>query len=449
MSAVETTAVPLKMAAAGGGGEVHEWRFRQNIPIPAYLVAVVCGELAATRVGPRSRVWAEPGILEKAEFEFRETEKILSAAEEICGEYVWGVYDLLVLPPSFPYGGMENPCLTFVTPTLLAGDRSQVTVVAHEIAHSWSGNLVGCATFEDFWLNEGLTVFIEEKILKRIWGAEIENLHIQEGWLSLQNEVNSHFHPAHPFTCLCVDLSEGVDPDDAFSSVPYYKGAAFFWYLQEIVLASPARMETFLKKFFKHFAYKSINSTDFRRFFTAEFPVEAVVVDWNMWLRSPGLPHFRPPVDPTYAEAAEELADLWLEAAKSPGIGFPTGVKGVRSWASAKKAVLIRTLKEAGLAETLRAQEAMETMETEYGFLSTNTEIQTAFLTLALSCDHKAAIEPAKNLAIAQGRMKFTRPLYRGLMEAWGKEETRKFFLVHEHKYHPICAKMVRRDLGL
>ena len=447
MSAVGTTALPVRVMHPGIG-EMFEWHFRQNVPIPAYLLAVVCGELAARRVGPRSCVWAEPGVLERAEFEFRDTEKIISAAEEICGDYMWGVYDLLVLPPSFPYGGMENPCLTFVTPTLLAGDRSQVTVVAHEIAHSWSGNLVGCATFEDFWLNEGLTVFIEEKILRKIWGAEIENLHIQEGWLSLHNEINNNFSPTHPFTCLHVDLSQGIDPDDAFSSIPYYKGAAFFWYLQEMVLKSPARMEEFLKKFFKTFAFKSINSLAFRRFFGMEFPDEVLTVDWNMWLCAPGIPHFRPPVDAAYAEDAEKLADLWLEAAKKPDVGWPTGF-AVVSWTSAKKAVFLRTLKDIGLAKTSRAQEAISAMEQEYDFLSTNAEIQTAFLTLGLSCGSQAVIDSAKNLVVAQGRMKFTRPLYRGLLETWGKEETRTFFLIHEHKYHPICSKMVRRDLGL
>jgi leukotriene-A4 hydrolase len=443
MSAIETTNISIAL-----DDEWAESRFRQKIPIPAYLIAVVCGELTSSQIGPRSRVWAEPDVLDKAIYEFAETEKILSTAEEICGEYVWGTYDLLVLPPSFPYGGMENPCLTFVTPTLLAGDRSQVAVVAHEIAHAWSGNLVGCSTFEDFWLNEGLTVFIEEKILRKMWGPELENLHIQEGWLSLHNEIHSHFSPTHPFTCLCVDLHGGVDPDDAFSSVPYYKGAALFWYLQESVLKSPAKMEDFLKKFFRNFAFKTINSTDFRRFFANEFPEYGHIVDWNLWLRAPGMPNFRPPVDRSYAESAEELADLWIQAASRADAGWPTGFP-VKSWVSAKKAVLIRTLKEAGLPKTPRAQEAIAAMDAEYGLLVTNAEIQTSFLTLALSCGSVAAIDPAKNLAITQGRMKYTRPLYRGLLETWGPEPTRAFFLAHQHKYHPICAKMVRRDIGL
>lgn len=142
----------------------HVHFFEQKVPIPSYLIALACGDLVPQKIGRISNVWAEPGVVKEAAWEFAQIDTLLKTAEEFAGPYVWGQYDLLVLPPSFPFGGMENPCLTFVTPTLLAGDRSLVNVVAHEIAHSWTGNLVTNANFEHFWLNEGFTVFLERKI---------------------------------------------------------------------------------------------------------------------------------------------------------------------------------------------------------------------------------------------------------------------------------------------
>lgn len=149
-------------------GSVKHSAFIQDIPVPAYLIAIAVGALESRRIGPRSHVWAEKEIIEDCAYEFGETEQQLKTAEDICGPYVWGIYDLLVLPPSFAFGGMENPCLTFVTPTLLAGDRSLANVVAHEIAHSWTGNLITNRNFEHFWLNEGFTVFVERKIKGRL-----------------------------------------------------------------------------------------------------------------------------------------------------------------------------------------------------------------------------------------------------------------------------------------
>ena len=163
------------MSAISVSNENNVFNFEQKVPVPSYLIAIVVGALESREIGPRSRVWSEPSMADASAYEFAETEEFIATAESIVGPYVWGRYDLLVLPPTFPYGGMENPCLTFVTPTLLAGDRSLANVVAHEIAHSWTGNLVGCTTWEHFWLNEGHTVFLERKIGQRMYaqGSEI------------------------------------------------------------------------------------------------------------------------------------------------------------------------------------------------------------------------------------------------------------------------------------
>ncbi len=149
------------------------WSFKQEIPMPSYLIAIACGRIASRKIGPWSHVWAEEPFIEMAAYDFAETEAIVKTAEDLCGPYVWGIYDILVLPPSFPYGGMENPCLTFTTPSVLTGDRSLATVVNHEAAHSWTGNLVTNKNFEHFWLNEGFTMFTERKILGRMEGNVI------------------------------------------------------------------------------------------------------------------------------------------------------------------------------------------------------------------------------------------------------------------------------------
>jgi len=201
-----------------GGVKEKAFRFVQKVPIPTYLLAIAAGKLESRDIGPRSRIWSEASMVEAGAYEFAETEKFLAAGESIAGEYVWGRYDILLLPPSFPYGGMENPCLTFVTPTLLAGDRSQANVVAHEIAHSWCGNLVTNRTWEHFWMNEGFTVFLERNILAKMHGEPMLHFHALGGLKSLTDAVKE-FGPDHPYTALVPDLSEGSDPDDAFSRV--------------------------------------------------------------------------------------------------------------------------------------------------------------------------------------------------------------------------------------
>ena len=438
MSAVEVCGLPLQLT-----DEISETRFRQNIPIPTYLIALVCGDLEMARVGPRCRVWAEPCVLAAAAAEFSETEKILEAAESICGPYKFGIYDLLVLPGSFPYGGMENPCLTFVTPTLLAGDKSLTAVVAHEIAHSWSGNLATNENWEYFWLNEGLTVFIEQKIIGKLWGEEEMHLHMQQAWFSLHSDVHDKIGASHDFTCLCPDLHGGKDPDDAFSTVPYYKGCSFFWFLQEEVLGSSDRMEFFLKEYFTHFTCKTVSFSDFRNFFSANFQDEAKLVPWAAWVRTPGMPLFKIPFDPSYAFEAEALANTWLSAAADLEIPFPDTAP--IAWSSAKLGMFLKCLKEGGLPKMVRSKEACEVIDEAFHFTRSNAELRCAFLLLALDSGCTSMIPVAVKMLETQGRMKYTRPLYRALKSSMGVE-AKKIFEANILRYHPICSKMVSRD---
>ncbi|VDL79116.1 unnamed protein product [Nippostrongylus brasiliensis] len=239
------------MSAIGKGsrksGDSTVYTFHQPISIPSYLLAIVAGHIERREISPRCDVWCEPSLVDSAKWEFEATEKILQVAEELAGPYRWGRYDLVVLPPTFPFGGMENPCLTFVTPTLLAGDRSLVNVVAHEIAHSWTGNLVSNASWEHFWLNEGFTVFLERKIKGRIEGELERQFESECGFDESLTTAVKTFGETHEFTKLIPNLKD-IDPDDSYSSVPYEKGSALLFTLEQL-LGDNARFEKFLRSY--------------------------------------------------------------------------------------------------------------------------------------------------------------------------------------------------------
>ncbi|KAI0979661.1 hypothetical protein GJ496_007054, partial [Pomphorhynchus laevis] len=221
----------LMSAILKEGTKGNTFVFEQLVPVSSYLIAIAVGNLESRNLSSRCRVWCEPEGLEASAYEFIDVEKMLTTAESIMGPYIWKRYDLLVLPPSFPYGGMENPCLTFVTPTIVAGDRSLVNVVAHEITHSWSGNLFTNKNWEHFWLNEGHTRFIEGKIVARLNGEKYGALFNQNGYNALIDQIHS-FGKGHPFTKLVLDL-KGVDPDDSYSIIPYEKGSILLQYIEE------------------------------------------------------------------------------------------------------------------------------------------------------------------------------------------------------------------------
>lgn len=280
------------MSAIRLSNETGVTRFEQIVPIPSYLLAIAVGDLYSKRVGKRSHVWAEKSVVDEAAEEFSDTEAFIETAEAICGPYLWKVYDLLVMPKSFPFGGMENPCLTFLTPTIIAGDKSLVDVVAHEISHSWTGNLVTNANFEHFWLNEGFTVFVEQKIIGRLRGSQYRDFHALHGLSELKDTINNQLKDEPELTKLVVDLSN-VGPDDAFSTVPYMKGSTFLRYLEEL-FGGAEIFEPFLKKYLDKFKYQSILTKDFQRYvyeyFYDKIPDKLEQVDWDKWLYSEGMP---------------------------------------------------------------------------------------------------------------------------------------------------------------
>uniref|UniRef100_A0A2K6C8B3 Leukotriene A(4) hydrolase n=1 Tax=Macaca nemestrina TaxID=9545 RepID=A0A2K6C8B3_MACNE len=419
------------------------YKFIQKVPIPCYLIALVVGALESRQIGPRTLVWSEKEQVEKSAYEFSETESMLKIAEDLGGPYVWGQYDLLVLPPSFPYGGMENPCLTFVTPTLLAGDKSLSNVIAHEISHSWTGNLVTNKTWDHFWLNEGHTVYLERHICGRLFGEKFRHFNALGGWGELQNSVKT-FGETHPFTKLVVDLTD-VDPDVAYSSVPYEKGFALLFYLEQL-LGGPELFLGFLKAYVEKFSYKSITTDDWKDFLYSYFKDKVDVlnqVDWNAWLYSPGLPPIKPNYDMTLTNACIALSQRWITAKEEDLNSFnATDLKDLSS--HQLNEFLAQMLQRAPLplGHIKRMQEV-------YNFNAiNNSEIRFRWLRLCIQSKWEDAIPLALKMATEQGRMKFTRPLFKDLT-AFDKSHDQAVRTYQEHKasMHPVTAMLVGKDL--
>ncbi|XP_045409150.1 leukotriene A-4 hydrolase isoform X2 [Lemur catta] len=419
------------------------YRFSQKVPISCYLIALVVGALESRQIGPRTLVWSEKEQVEKSAYEFSETESMLKIAEDLGGPYVWGQYDLLVLPPSFPYGGMENPCLTFVTPTLLAGDRSLSNVIAHEISHSWTGNLVTNKTWDHFWLNEGHTVYLERHICGRLFGEKFRHFRALGGWGELQNSIKT-FGETHPFTKLVVDLTD-VDPDVAYSPVPYEKGFALLFYLEQL-LGGPEVFLGFLKAYVEKFSYKSVTTDDWKDFLYSHFKDKVDIlnqVDWNAWLYSPGLPPIKPNYDMTLTNACIALSQRWITAKEEDLNSFnATDLKDLSS--HQLNEFLAQMLQKAPLplGHIKRMQEV-------YNFSAiNNSEIRFRWLRLCIQSKWEEAIPLALKMATEQGRMKFTRPLFKDLA-AFDKSHDQAIRAYQEHKasMHPLTAMLVGKDL--
>ncbi|XP_064632949.1 leukotriene A-4 hydrolase-like [Lineus longissimus] len=426
-----------------GTQKIH--KFNQPVPIPSYLIAIVAGALESRDIGPRTKVWSEKEFVDKAAYEFEETKTMLQTAEDLLGPYVWQRYDLLVLPPSFPYGGMENPCLTFVTPTLLAGDRSLADVVAHEISHSWTGNLVTNKNWEHFWLNEGHTVFVERKILGRLYGEEHRHFSAINKWKDLIDEVDRRGDDS-PLTHLVPDL-KGVDPDDAFSCVPYEKGSTLLFYLEQKV-GGAETFEAFLRAYIEQFKYKALTTEDWKKFLFSFFQdkVEAGVfddVDWEAWFHRPGMPPKRPNFDTSLADICTALCRRWSDADDNALDQFiQSDITRMSSKQVTEFLSLLLLEPALSLSKMVKLKEVYKLNERN------NSEIKFRWLRLGLRAHYADAIAPAMQFVTEQGRMKFVRPLYRDLY-AWdrSKEMAVRNFMLHRHEMHNISAEMVAKDL--
>ncbi|XP_064604430.1 leukotriene A-4 hydrolase-like isoform X1 [Liolophura sinensis] len=424
--------------------KVH--KFEQKVPIPTYLIAIVGGDLEYRDIGPRSKVWSEKEMVDKAAYEFAETENMLKTAESLMGPYVWGQYDLLVLPPSFPFGGMENPCLTFVTPTLLAGDRSLADVVAHEITHSWTGNLVTNNSPDHFWLNEGHTTFLERKVTARLHsGEKFRQFMALDGWKDLKDAVET-IGPKHDHTKLVLDL-RGVDPDDAFSTVPYEKGFALLFYL-ETLLGGPDVFEKFLRAYIENFKLQSIDSNQWKDFLFSYFKDKISIletVDWNTWFYGVGMPPVKPQYDTSLADICHQLGDRWSAASDGDLSAFsPTDLSNLSS-------VQVRQFLNHLLQQPPLSVAKLEKMEELYQLMKVqNSEVHFRWLRLCIRGEWSQAIAPALKFVSDQGRMKFVRPLYREMYQ-WevARPAAVENFKKQRPTMHNTTASLVAKDLHL
>jgi leukotriene A-4 hydrolase/aminopeptidase len=396
--------------------------------IPTYLLALAVGDLESRDLSPRARVWAEPATVEKAAWEFAGVEEMIVKAEGLFGPYDWDRYDMLVLPPSFPYGGMENPRMTFLTPTLLAGDRSLVDVVAHELAHSWTGNLVTNATAEHFWLNEGFTVWAERRILEAIHGEEAATLGWAIGQKALEDSI-ARFGADSPLTKLRTHLA-GIDPDDAFSSVPYEKGARLVVLLERTV--GRAAWHAFLADYMKTFRFQSITTEEFFAFLEQKLPGTAAKVNADAWLHEPGMPANAPVFRSEKAEALAALADGWEKGDR------PTSEQ-VAGWNASETLLYLQHLPRKLSAADCAALDAA------FGLMGKgNYELLVEWLVIASGSDYEPAFGKIREVLSRVGRMKYLRPLYSAL---GATERTRALardiFAAESPSYHGLSRRVV------
>jgi leukotriene-A4 hydrolase len=421
---------PLRvlMAAADAGPSPTGSRWTMPQPIPPYLLAFAVGDLAGRDVGPRSRVWAEPSVVDAAAWEFAAVDDMLTTAERLFGPYDWERFDILTMPPSFPYGGMENPRLTFLTPTLLAGDRSLVSVVAHELAHSWTGNLVSNASAEHFWLNEGFTVFAERRIVEALYGAETCALQAALGRRSL-DEALVRFASRPELTRLRTKL-DGIDPDEVFSEVPYEKGYLFLRAIEEAV--GRDAFDRFLRAYVSEHRFGAIDSDDFARLCERVLPGALAKVDGQAWLDGAGLPPNAPELRARKLEAVER-------AAAASGMGAPLpSLEETSEWAPTEWELYLESLPRpfARCAE----------LDQRFGLTQrSNYEVLVAWLMLALESHFDAVLPRVDEVLGRVGRMKYLRPLYGAMITRGGplRERAARLFATMREGYHPIARQVV------
>jgi leukotriene A-4 hydrolase/aminopeptidase len=398
-------------------------RFEARESIPPYLLALAVGQLTSRDVGPRSRVWAEPEMVESAAWEFADVETMIRSAEDLFGTYLWERFDILAMPPSFPYGGMENPRLTFITPTVFAGDRSLVSVVMHELAHSWTGNLVSNASAEHFWLNEGFTVYAERRILEKLEGADSCELHAALGRRALEDAI-SRFSQRPELTRLRTQLA-GVDPDEAFSQIPYEKGYLFLRALEEAV--GRAAFDPFLRQYLSQFQFRSITTEDFSAFLRKSLPGAYERVDGETWLYQAGIPPNAP--NPRSAK---------IDAIAALGYRLPSDELAQRWSPSEWQLFLERSPHPASL-------DFCQTLDSRFRLTqSGNYEVLVAWLILAAESGFAAALPRIEEVLSRVGRMKYLRPLYTTLAKnPQTRELAKNCFERFQARYHPIARMVV------
>lgn len=433
------------------------YRFRQPIGVPTYLIAIVGGTLEFRPLAPRVGVWAEPTMIDRAEWEFKhDANRFLEAAEETISPYSWTRYDCVVLPPSFPYGGMENANLTTLTPSLICGDRSQTDVLLHELAHSWSGNLTSCANWSSFWLNEGINVWIERLLLQVVHGPEAGPAYRGFSYIigakALQDALEQ-FESVKRFQRLVPVFHDGEDPDDAFSSIPYEKGSNFILHLERTV-GGLGNFLPFIRSHFKTFYDRSLTTEEWKQhlfdFYSGspEITEKLKAVDWHGWLHGEGM-HLpvKMEFDNSLAVQAQKLADRWIRVVQGKQASEKErfGPKDIQGWDSNQVVVFLEALHSGPKLAAAHAEQLDKT----YGFSTqTNSEIRLRFYEVALEDMQTKYKDEAAKWVARQGRMKYCRVMYRALNKV-DADLAKRTFTENRSFYHPIAAAMIASVSGV
>lgn len=408
------------------------YQFQMLQPVPSYLLALAVGDIEFRAVGKRSGVYAEPPLIKKAAWELADMERMIAAAESLYGPYRWERYDVIVLPPSFPFGGMENPRLTFATSTILAGDRSLVALIAHELAHSWSGNLVTNATWNDFWLNEGFTTYFERRIMEVVYGKSYAEMLAQLGYQDLQRAI-AELGPTHPDTRLRLDLA-GRDPDEGMTEIPYEKGALFLRWLEETI--GRTRWDAFLRSYFDAFAFQSMTTDGFlaylRQHLLHHDPALEARLQVDRWIDRPGLPSGAPQPRSKEFDKVEAQVKLWQS-------GKPARTLKTTGWTTHHWLHFLKMLPEA------MTRQQMADLDRAFKFTqSGNSEILFAWLMHAVVNRYEPAYPALEKFLTGMGRRKFLRPLYAELAKTpHGAEMARRIYERARPSYHAVSRQTI------
>lgn len=414
------------------------YHFEMGKPVSSYLLALACGGIVYKKLGEECGVYAEPGMLDAAAWEFADLQAMIDAAGELYGKYLWGKYDVLVLPPSFPFGGMENPKLTFATPTIIAGDRSLVSLVAHELAHSWSGNLVTNATWNDFWLNEGFTVYFEHRIMEHIYGKDYADMLAVLGYNELLHTLDDMGYQ-NPDTRLRIDLS-GRNPDDGVTDIAYEKGRYFLTTIEKFV-GRPA-WDAFVKKYFNDFAFQAMTTDYFLGYLRAnlldQYPGAFEKLNVTEWVDAPGLPDNCAKPSSAIFDNLGKMTELWLNDRQNLSILDTNG------WTTHHWNFFLRKIAERiTLGDVERLDEKFQLT------LSQNAEIACDWLWIALRYQYAAAYGRLEQFLLDVGRRKFVKPLYQQMAAQPATLELAKnIYRKARPGYHSVTVRTIDEILN-
>ena len=406
------------------------YHFKMEIPVPAYLMALAVGDITFKSIDARTGVYAEPGMIAASRYEFEDVGKMVTTAEHLYGPYRWGRYDMIVLPPGFPIGGMENPRLTFCTPTIIAGDRSLVSLIAHELAHSWSGNLVTNATWNDFWLNEGFTDYFERRITEAMEGKSYCDMMWELGYQDLVDNVKD-LSAAPKETWLKLDM-KGRDPDDGLTDIPYEKGSHFLKLIENNV--GRENFDRFLNKYFNEHAFKTMTTEAFLIYLDSNLIRDdsnlRKKLDIHAWVYGPGIPANCPRAGQERFAKVDVQRDNFLS---------DTAIKDLvtNDWTTHEWLHFLRKMPPA------LSSRQMKLLDDVFHFTkSANCEITGLWFVMAVRADYTPAYAAMDQFLSAVGRRKFLEPLYGEMIKTpKGSEMARRIYVKYRKNYHPLAQE--------